>query len=229
MSRRRLADGRVADGRVCGECGKRISSGLWGFDPNKWAYRQYPGKEGRKGLYFCSWHCLRAWQAAETRKEVAKRLEKELERREMIVYGTTEEKRVKVRELLMQGKTIDEIKREVHCGYVLVKEVADALSAEKQAGESVEPEELELEKSPGESVASVQAQRPKVHAKRFAMYNGDFVTLTVDDAEQYAELEIDSLALDDETQNLELHIDKQYLAQIAQELNEIVRLVCGTI
>ena len=217
--------------RVCGECGKRISGGLWGFDPNKWAYRQYPFKGHRVGLYFCSWHCLRAWQAAEAEKRAAKRLEEELERREMIVYGTTEEKRVKVRELLKQGKTIDEIKREVHCGYVLVKRVADALSAEQQVGESVEPAELALEKNPGgvsAETAPVQAQRPKVHAKRFAMYNSDFVTLTVDDAEQYVELEIDSLALDDETQNLELHIDKQYLAQIAQELNEIVRLVCGT-
>ena len=149
----------------------------------------------------------------------------------MMSYGTTEEKRVKVRELLKQGKTIDEIKREVHCGYVLVKEVADELNAEKQAGESAEPEEQALEKSPGgisAEAAPVQAQRPTVHAKRFAMYNCDFVTLTVDDAEQYVELEIDSLALDDETQNLELHIDKQYLAQIVQELNEIVRLVCGT-
>lgn len=61
------------------------------------------------------------------------------------------------------------------------------------------------------------------------MYNSDFVTLTVDDAEQYVELEVDSLALEDDAQNGELHIDKRYLAQIAQELNEIVRLVCGTI
>lgn len=222
---------RVAGCRVCGECGKRISGGLWGFDPNKWAYRQFPFKGHGKGLYFCSWHCLRAWQAAEARKEVAKRLEEELERREMIVYGTTEEKRVKVRELLKQGKTIDEIKREVHCGYVLVKEVADALSAEQQAGEAAVQEETALEKSPGgisAEAAPVQAQRPKVHAKRFAMYNSDFVTLTVDDAEQYVELEIDSLALEDDAQSGELHIDKRYLAQIAQELNEIVRLVCGT-
>lgn len=149
----------------------------------------------------------------------------------MMSYGTTEEKRVKVRELLKQGKTIDEIKREVHCGYVLVKEVADELNAEKQARESAEPEELELEKSPGgvsAETAPVQVQRPKVHAKRFAMYNGDFVTLTVDDAEQYVELEIDSLAMEDDAQSGELRIDKRYLVQIAQELTEIVRLVCGT-
>ena len=216
--------------RVCGECGKRISGGLWGFDPNKWAYRQYPFEGHRKGLYFCSWHCLRAWQAADAEKKAREKYERRMQR--MGMWGTTKEKRVKVRELLEQGLSIDEIKREVHCGYVLVKEVTDEMRAEQQAGESVESEALELEKSPGgvsAETAPVQAQRPKVHAKRFAMYNSDFVTLTVDDAEQYVELEIDSLALDDETQNLELHIDKQYLAQIAQELNEIVRLVCGTI
>ena len=216
--------------RVCGECGKRISGGLWGFDPNKWAYRQYPFEGHRKGLYFCSWHCLRAWQAADAEKKAREKYERRMQR--MGMWGTTKEKRVKVRELLEQGLSIDEIKREVHCGYVLVKEVTDEMRAEQQAGESAEPEELELKKSPGgvsAEAAPVQAQRPTVHAKRFAMYNSDFVTLTVDDAEQYAELEIDSLALDDETQNLELHIDKQYLAQIAQELNEIVRLVCGTI
>ena len=214
--------------RVCGECGKRISGGLWGFDPNKWAYRQYPFKGHRVGLYFCSWHCLRAWQA----EEDSKRAEKRREREELMeTRYTLKEKRVKARELLKQGMSINEIKRELHCGYVLVKKVADALSAEQQAGESAEQEGLALEKCPGgvsAEAAPVQAQRPTVHAKRFAMYNCDFVTLTVDDAEQYVELEIDSLALDDETQNLELHIDKQYLAQIVQELNEIVRLVCGT-
>lgn len=214
--------------RRCGRCGNELFGGA-AFDLVHWAYRQYPGKEGGKGLYFCSWQCLQAWRA----EEIRKRIEKKRERRELIeMYGTTEEKRVKVRELLKQGKSIDKIKREVHCGYALVKEVADELSAEQQAGESAEPEELALGKSPGESVASepapMQAQQPKVHAKRFAMYNSDFVTLTVDDAEQYVALEIDSLALEDDAQSGELHIDKRYLAQIAQKLTEIVRLVCGT-
>lgn len=116
--------------RRCGRCGNELFGGA-AFDLEHWAYRQYPGKEGGKGLYFCSWHCLQAWRA----EEIRKRVEKRRERRELMMsYGTTEEKRVKVRELLKQGKTIDEIKREVHCGYVLVKEVADALSAEQQAG-----------------------------------------------------------------------------------------------
>lgn len=129
----------------CGRCGNELFGGA-AFDLVHWAYRQFPGKEGGKGLYFCSWHCLQAWRA----EEIRKRAEKSRERRELMMsYGTTEEKRVKVRELLKQGKTIDEIKREVHCGYALVKAVADELSAEQQAGESVEPEELELEKSPG--------------------------------------------------------------------------------
>lgn len=150
----------------------------------------------------------------------------------MMSYGTTEEKRVKVRELLKQGKTIDEIKREVHCGYVLVKEVADALSAEQQAGESVEPEALELEKSPGGVSAEMTQELPErstVTARRLTEYESERVTVSVCDAEPFAVLQVDPTLLDDETRGCELHIDKHRLLQIALDLKEIAEGVCGTI
>lgn len=223
--------------RVCGECGKRISGGWWGFDPNKWAYRQYPFEGHRKGLYFCSWHCLRAWQAADAEKKAREKYERRMQR--MGMWGTTKEKRVKVRELLEQGLSIDEIKREVHCGYVLVKEVTDEMRAEQQAGELAELEEPALEKSPGGVSAetaqeSAQEAAPMlghstVTARRLTEYESDWLTVSVCDTEQYAVLQIDPTLLDDDTRGCELHIDKRRLLQIALDLKEIAEGVCGTI
>lgn len=104
-------------------------------------------------------------------------------------------------------------------------EPADTLS--ESVSEVTEVTEATKETEAEPETDAQESPAPVVRTRRTTVYETDLLTLTVGDGDEYAHLCIvsDLAPIDGETV---VEIDKRYLVQIAQELNEIVRLVCGT-